>query len=115
MKKIVEKVRTHRKVVHAHLKKHHKKYFFGLLSAALLIKIIPAMIAWFATMHFNYMFANDNASVTDQSESPQENPLNDNGWEENEWWNNGWEENEWWNNGWEENEWWNNGWEEDEW
>lgn len=59
MKKIVEKVKTHRKVVHAHLKKHHKKYFFGLLSAALLIKIIPAMIAWFATMHFNYSFANE--------------------------------------------------------
>jgi hypothetical protein len=45
MKKLVEHVKTHRKVVHAHLKKHHKKYLFGVLSAALLIKVIPAMLA----------------------------------------------------------------------
>ena len=57
MKRIVEKVKSHRKVVHAHLKKHHKKYVFGILSAALLIKIIPAFIAWLATWHFNFSFA----------------------------------------------------------
>lgn len=65
MKKLVEHVKTHRKIVHAHLKKHHKKYVFGVLSAALLIKIIPAFIAWLATWHFNYLFAD--ASVTPEA------------------------------------------------
>ena len=59
MKRIVEKVKTHRKVVHAHLKKHHKKYFLWIISAALLIKIIPAFIAWLATWHFNFSFADE--------------------------------------------------------
>lgn len=62
MKKLVEHVKTHRKIVHAHLKKHHKKYFLWIISAALLIKIIPAFIAWLATWHFNYSFADDNPS-----------------------------------------------------
>lgn len=67
MKRIVEKVKTHRKVVHAHLKKHHKKYLFGVISAALLIKIIPAFIAWLATWHFNYSFADSSESSTEYS------------------------------------------------
>jgi len=114
MKRIVEKVKTHRKIVHAHLKKHHKKYLFGFLSAALLIKIIPALIAWIATWHFNFSFADDNPQSTNNTEITGTN-WEENWWEENWWEENWWEENWWEENWWEENWWEENWWEENWW
>jgi hypothetical protein len=45
MKKVVNHLHEYRQKVHTHVKKHYKKYLFGIVSAALIYKIIPVLIA----------------------------------------------------------------------
>lgn len=55
MKKVVNHLHEYRQKVHTHVKKHYKKYLFGIVSAALIYKIIPVLIAWiFMTKNFSF-------------------------------------------------------------
>jgi len=58
MKRVIHHVKRHTRSVGSHLKDHHKKYMFGLISAALLYKAVSLILAaifvnnvW---MHYSY-------------------------------------------------------------
>ena len=59
MKNLIAHVKTNGQKLHSHVKKHHKKYLFGLVSAALLFKIVPLIIASMFTTKLHFSFADD--------------------------------------------------------
>lgn len=59
MKGVINNFRQHTKVVNSHLKVHHKKYVFWLISAALLYKVASLIIAAIFIHNIWYSFADD--------------------------------------------------------
>ena len=55
MKEVRNQLHEYGYKVHTHVKKHYKKYLFWLVSAALVCKVIPVLIAWiFMTKNFSF-------------------------------------------------------------
>jgi hypothetical protein len=44
MKRVIHHVKVHGKKLHSHMKKHHKKYIFGVVSGALVYKTLALLI-----------------------------------------------------------------------
>ena len=131
--KLIHHVKKHWKTITLHLKKHHKKYIFWILSATLLWKWVSLIAAYAVVHNLSFSFADtlhqwewdkwnnwivveetitDNEQEDWNQEDWQQISLRWDDWNIWEWddWNN-WEWDNW--NNWEWDDW--NNWEWDDW
>ena len=116
--KLIHHVKKHWKTITLHLKKHHKKYIFGILSATLLWKWVSLIAAYALVHNLSFSFADtvhqwdtsDDWTVIETTITNNKlEKLAQDDWEWDEWDIREWDE-------WDIREWdeWNN-WEWDEW